>query len=257
MKLLGIICRLLAFVTFLAGALDVFRAIDPTLLEQKAPQLYQLPVLFPTLILGVITLILSIITRTASHSRGSRRFGTGGAISAAIIGCVLAGLSIALTNVFPGGIIGNPANESKAPISSNSQTAQKQIDSEIGVCATPEKPEEGQTGWKQAPVANIPGISYAIVCPSMQIAYVVFTNPTTAAIERPIVEGQAANLMQQYAPEGTELKLSDYRILSGPQWLAVSTTDSITKLQKAWGGEISEITPPDTADATDTADTTE
>ncbi|MCI1983655.1 MAG: hypothetical protein LKJ47_02615 [Bifidobacteriaceae bacterium] len=221
-RILSVISALLALA---AGAVDVTRVVTPEWLAATAPALYQLPSTIPAVALGILTLIFVVIYRglTKGHGRPRR---TTGPIMGALLAILLAVVSLALSSVFPDGII-NTKGKNSSTLSASAATAKKQIESASGTCSS---------GWTSLSTSNYPGVDSVVVCASSMMAYASFDNSAAANMYRAPLQSQAIETIQSQLSDSQIANLPAFSSLSGNQQIVVGPTSTINKLQKQLGG---------------------
>lgn len=230
MVLLGLLSVLFGLASIAAGAIDVVRAINPAWLAETAPQLYALPSLIPAIATAIITIILVIICRSIAKGRTRKRYGTSGAIVAAILGILLTVVALVVTNLFPDGVISS--NSADAKLATDSSLAQSTLEKAAGTCTS---------GWTNVDTSDYPGVSQVFYCASNQTAFAGFANPTAANLYRMPLQSKALSIIKSKLTSEQIAQLPAFESLSGSQWIAVAPNSVIDSLQGQIGGTSASV----------------
>ncbi|MBM6700226.1 hypothetical protein H7U32_07970 [Bifidobacterium pullorum subsp. saeculare] len=232
---LGHVASAVGVLAMLAGLASAIHEIAPGAIGVLKP----VPGRWIALTAGVLVVLTIVLIAVARHhtpwqtSRTS--VGTGG-IVALLAAVLLLVVGVAVGILFPQGIV-KEAVRDDAPISST-QEMKAGLEAAGGPCAG---------GWTDIPTSGYPGIASASACMDTTDAYAVFDSPAAAAMGQGLVRGQIVGLLDDHAdklPAGTE-----WRLLSGKEWMAFGPRQTMEKLQRAWGGTLATIDVDGSADA--------
>jgi hypothetical protein len=178
--------------------------------------------------LSALALVLGIVARcTVPRFQRSNVTGSWSIVCFVCTLLLLAG-GFVVQNLFPTGIVKETVRD-EAPTSSVAAMEQE-MERNSGTCTD---------GWQAMGVSEYPGVSSIEACKNPRMAFIVFSNESAASLYRGAAEQKIASLLNEYSDKSEAQ--GDWRILNGKQWLAFAQASEITKLQRSWGGTISEV----------------
>ncbi|BDR54154.1 hypothetical protein KIMH_02650 [Bombiscardovia apis] len=248
-----IVSWLLALCTLAAGGVQLARSVHDGFniwLKQWLPgsELVWLTfacALLLLLVLIVVRIRLSVsYARSRSHSRARSgkhsalvrtrprpRSGpvAPGATTVGVVGVAMAALSLLVASLYPVGVMGRPATA--APFG-NSEQAQAVIERELAGC---------KSQWLSLGEADMPGISFGIMCPSQHTMYAEFFHDADQEHFASIVDKAGPALMRNYMSAEKNVAVQHFCSVSGTRWLAITPMHEGENLHHLLGGEIADL----------------
>ncbi|MCI1915267.1 MAG: hypothetical protein LKJ05_06065 [Bifidobacteriaceae bacterium] len=222
---LRVVGFLIAIVSVLLGAVDVVRAVNPSVFLHHGPFVTFLSNLYPVVpafVCGLVGFILGFGSKILSGSARRSKLTTA-SILLSILGIVLSGGAFTTTHIFPEGMI-HETTQSSAPLNDSEELTQR-IDWAFGEC---------DAGWANISPARFPGVSYINVCASTNTLFVAYDNAKQAEAYQGIMANKAIDYIE--AARGSKIKDNTFLSLSGDQWLVVGPKTGVKKLHSLWGG---------------------
>ncbi|MCH3975714.1 MAG: hypothetical protein LKF49_02125 [Bifidobacterium tibiigranuli] len=207
-----------------AGLVGVVHAVAPASLP-SVPRSLPVPLAIG---LAVIAFVLVIIARVGLPKGVSRR-GVGTiAVVTGVLGLMLAGGGLLVTNMVPEGIIKVPVRDD-APTTSTTQM-EHDLEQAAGPCSS---------GWRELGAGSYPGVSQAAACIDTRVAFVTFDSKAAASMERSAAQSMIAQQLRKRANDAQAQ--GDWYTLNGPLWMAVGQKNDMTTLHKTWGGTLEAL----------------
>jgi disulfide bond formation protein DsbB len=207
-----------------AGLVGVVHAVAPASLP-SVPRSLPVPLAIG---LAVIAFVLVIIARVGLPKGVSRR-GVGTiAVVTGVLGLMLAGGDLLVTNMVPEGIIKAPVRDD-APTTSTTQM-EHDLEQAAGPCSS---------GWRELGAGSYPGVSQAAACIDTRVAFVTFDSKAAASMERSAAQSMIAQQLRKRANDAQAQ--GDWYTLNGPLWMAVGQKNDMTTLHKTWGGTLEAL----------------
>ena len=232
MKILKWGTWILALCCLAAAGVDVFRALNPTLFRRRYEWLAWVPATWLTVALAVCTIVASIVAYAIARHQtttGLVRTHTAWASGIAILSTIAAVVAMFITINYPLGLFGVEIH--KAPLQRR-ETAEETISSVVGEC---------KNGWVELGQIDVQGITFGIVCPTTDTAYVEFEDPIEATKYKGIIRDAGPALMKNYASATWSEHPTKYDALTGQLWVAITTTDQAPLLQAVIGGQLQPL----------------
>ncbi len=222
-KVIATIALLFALAALFAAVLSLTSVIKPALTSSLT-----LPDNFTGIaaIAAFIAFIAGIIAKSMSRGYVLRRGSH--AIMTAILTLVFCAASLGLSTLFPDGVIEAKVADT-APTSSSTQM-QSGVEEAFGTCSE---------GWTSVDSSSYLGVKSISVCKSTYAAYATFESSTYTSVYRSPMITKAKELLAEETSIDTPE--SGWGTLTGDTWVVVGNYNSLTTLQKTWGGTLATI----------------
>lgn len=178
---------------------------------------------------AILTVVLVIIARHTDTSTGRHRTVGSAGIILLLCGVLFTVTGVILADGHPQGLI--KAKEVDAAPIGSAQAMSRDIDRAVGTCAS---------GWQDADVDGVVGVSWFRFCASNKMGYLVFSNDSAASLVEGPVRSRSAELIDKYSG-GQGLPVADIQVLSGKRWMVIGNRGQMTRLQADWGGHMDSL----------------
>lgn len=240
---------LIAGISLIAGGIQLLLSFDTQFQDYfdwygTHPYVEWLPCLCVVLliVIKIVAHLTQAFRKRALSSQGNNRFTTDATISSsklesvspvamtiAVVALIMSFLSFGVAHLYPEGVVSQ--SEMTAPFG-NSDQAKSSISTRFTAC---------KTQWLGVGQADVPGVSFGIICPSQNVLYVEFFHDNDRHQFESSLNMTGPVLMRSYASAEKNVPERKYCVISGNRWLAMVPVEDGENLHHILGGEISKL----------------